>query len=102
MSNHQLCPKFEAAFMLLGKRWTGLIIRVLMNGPQRFKELSQLIPGLSDRMLNERLKELDDQGIVKRTVFPEMPVRVEYELTQKGRDLYKVMQEVQCWADRWI
>lgn len=101
MDNFHLCPKFEAAFELLGKRWTGLIIRSLLSGPKRFTDFQQIIPGLSARMLTERFKELEENGIIKREVFPEMPVRIEYALTDKGRDLEKAMNEIQNWADKW-
>lgn len=101
MKNSALCPKFEAAFELLGKRWTGLIIHVMLNGPKRFSDFQEVIPHLSPRMLTERLKELEEQGVVLRQVYPEMPVRIEYELTDKGRDLQNVMTEVQAWATKW-
>ncbi len=102
MDNHQLCPKFEAAFELLGKRWTGLIIHVLIDGPKRFKDISGMIPGMSDRMLVERFKELEAEGIVIRHVYPEIPVRIEYELTDKGMALKPVMDAVKQWADTWV
>ncbi|GAB7387443.1 helix-turn-helix domain-containing protein [Bacillaceae bacterium] len=102
MENHQLCPKFEAAFELLGKRWTGLIIRALLDGPKRFKDISEMIPSMSDRMLVERFKELEQAGILVRHVYPETPVRIEYELTEKGKTLKPVMDEVQKWADKWF
>ena len=102
MHDHRMCPKFEASFELLGKRWTGLIIRVLLDGPKRFKEISEVIPNMSDRMLAERFKELESAGILVRSVYPDMPVRIEYALTEKGRGLQKVMEEVQRWADRWV
>ncbi|RKN82110.1 winged helix-turn-helix transcriptional regulator [Paenibacillus ginsengarvi] len=98
----QLCPKFETAFELLGKRWTGLIIHVLMNGPMRFKDISSMIPDMSDRMLTERFKELEQAGIVVRNVYPEMPIRIEYELTDKGKALRPVMDAVHVWSDGWI
>lgn len=101
-TQHQLCPKFESAFTLLGKRWTGLIIRVLLEGPKRFKDISQLIPNMSDRMLAERFKELEAAGILVRHVYPETPVRIEYELTEKGRALQPVMDAVQAWGNAWI
>ncbi|MGC5324251.1 winged helix-turn-helix transcriptional regulator [Brevibacillus sp. SYSU BS000544] len=100
--NHHLCPKFETAFELLGKRWTGLIIHVLLEGPKRFKDISTMIPGMSDRMLTERFKELESAGIIVRHVYPETPVRIEYELTDKGRALEAVMLEVQKWAESWV
>jgi DNA-binding HxlR family transcriptional regulator len=97
-----LCPKFESAFELLGKRWTGLILRVLLNGPMRFRDISHVIPNMSDRMLTERFKELEEAGLIVRKVYPEMPVRIEYELTEKGRALEPVMNEIQKWAEQWV
>jgi DNA-binding HxlR family transcriptional regulator len=97
----QLCPKFETAFELLGKRWTGLIIRVLLSGPKRFKDISDLIPSMSDRMLSERFKELEAADILVRHVYPETPVRIEYELTEKGKGLETAMNELQKWADKF-
>lgn len=102
MKNLHLCPKFEAAFALLGKRWNGLIIHVLLRGPLRFKELAETIPHISQKMLTERLKELEEEGIVVRHVYPETPVRIEYELTDKGKELQKAMNEVQKWAEKWM
>ncbi|GMA61654.1 helix-turn-helix transcriptional regulator [Alicyclobacillus fastidiosus] len=102
MDDLKLCPKFESAFELLGKRWTGLIIRVMLSGKRRFSDISAMIPHLSDRMLVERLKELETAGIVDRHVYPEMPIRVEYELTEKGRQLEPAMDQIQKWADKWV
>lgn len=97
-----LCPKFEAAFELLGKRWTGLIIHALLNGAKRFSDVQEIIPSLSARMLTERFKELEEAGVLTRKVYAEMPVRIEYELTDKGKDLAQVMNEVQSWASKWL
>jgi DNA-binding HxlR family transcriptional regulator len=102
MTNHSMCPKFEAAFNLLGKRWNGLIIQVLLSGPKRFRDISEMIPQMSDKMLTERFKELEAAGIIKRTVYPEIPVRIEYELTEKGKALEPAMKEVQKWAEAWM
>ncbi|MDF2892922.1 MAG: HxlR family transcriptional regulator [Clostridia bacterium] len=102
MSNFHLCPKFECAFALLGKRWNGLIIRGLLEGPKRFSDISNMIPQLSDRILVQRFKELEAEGIIKRTVYPETPVRIEYELTDKGIALKPAMDEVQKWAETWV
>jgi DNA-binding HxlR family transcriptional regulator len=102
MNELHLCPKFEAAFELIGKRWTGLIIRVLLSGKKRFKEIKDVIPEMSDRMLAERLKELEAAGIISRHVYPEMPVRIEYELTDKGCALEPVVYEMQKWAETWM
>src|SRR5690554_6288361 len=97
-----LCPKFETAFQLLGKRWNGLILRVLLQGPQRFKDISAVIPNMSDKMLVDRLKELEEAGLVERKVYPETPVRIEYALTEKGKALEPVMDELQRWAEVWM
>ncbi|MCI0438021.1 MAG: helix-turn-helix transcriptional regulator [Chloroflexi bacterium] len=86
---------------LLGKRWTGLIIRALMDGPRRFTEITGYVEGLSDRLLSQRLQELEQAGIVERRVYSQRPVLVEYELTEKGRDLRQVVEAIQVWADRW-
>ncbi|MBU3160003.1 helix-turn-helix transcriptional regulator [Clostridium frigoris] len=101
MDKFHLCPRFEAAFQILGKRWTGLIIRSLLSGSKRFSELQEIIPALSSRVLTERFKELEELGIITRSVYPEMPVRIEYGLTQKGKDLEKTMDEIQKWAEKW-
>ena len=75
------CPAYHEAIELIGRRWTGAILRVLLSGARRFSDITTTIPGLSDRLLSERLKELEGAGIVTRTVYPETPVRVEYQLT---------------------
>ncbi len=98
----RVCPKFHEAIELVGKRWTGAIISVLMDGPRRFCEVQEAVPGLHDRLLSERLKELEAEDIVARRVYPETPVRIEYALTAKGRDLERVVAEVQRWANRWV
>ncbi|MCU9614671.1 helix-turn-helix transcriptional regulator [Caldibacillus lycopersici] len=98
---HQLCPRVEKALELLSKRWTGLIIYQLLNGPHRFCEIESSLP-ISGRLLSERLKELEKEGIVNREVFPEVPVRVEYALTEKGAGLAPVMKELEEWANKFI
>ncbi len=100
-NKYHMCPKFESAFELLGKRWTGLIIQTLLNGQKRFSDIEEAIPNLSARMLTERFKELEQEGIVVRNVYPETPVRIEYELTEKGHELHKAMIEIQKWAEKW-
>ena len=101
MEKFHMCPRFENAFELLGKRWTGLIIRTLLNGQNRFSDIEEAIPNMSARMLTERFKELEKEGLIIRKVYPETPVRIEYELTEKGRDLQIVMDEIQKWAEKW-
>lgn len=98
----QVCPRFHHAVELLGKRWNGAIVRVLLGGPHRFQEILTAVPGLSQRLLSERLKQLEAEGIVIRRVYPATPVRIEYSLTEKGRDLAPVLSELHRWADRWL
>jgi DNA-binding HxlR family transcriptional regulator len=97
----QLCPRFESAFKILGKRWNGLIIRMLANQPLRFGELDHAIPDVSARMLAARLKELEEDGLILRTVYPEVPVLIEYSLSEKGMELEKALDSIQNWADKW-
>ncbi len=100
MADFQLCPKFERAIHLLGKRWTGLILWTLLSGPKRFSEIESAIP-VSGRLLSERLKELESEGLVTREVFPEVPVRVVYSLTPKGQAMEPILAAVQQWAEDW-
>ena len=86
----------------MGRRWTGAILRVLMDGALRFSEIAQAVPELSDRLLSERMKELEARGIVERTVLPGPPVRVEYRLSKMGRELEPALSELQRWAKRWL
>jgi DNA-binding HxlR family transcriptional regulator len=97
-----LCVRFHRAVELIGGRWTGAVIQLLFHGRMRFAELRVAIPDISDRMLSERLRELEAEGIVGRFVIPETPVRVEYELTEKGRALEHALGAVGKWAERWI
>ena len=96
------CPRYHIAVELIGRRWTGAILRALMSGVVRFSDLAGTVPGLSDRMLAERLKELEAEGIVLRTVIPETPVRIEYSLTERGRSLDGVIAAVSGWAEKWV
>ena len=95
------CPYYHRAVELIGRRWTGAILRAMLVGVSRFSELAETIPGLSPRMLSERLKELEAEGVVVRSVFPTVPVRVEYQLTEKGRSLGSVIEAVSGWAEQW-
>lgn len=85
---------------LLGKRWTGLVLWSLMSGRKRFSEIEAALP-ITGRLLSERLKELEAEGLVLRHVFPEVPVRVEYELTEKGRAMEPIIAAVSRWAEEW-
>jgi DNA-binding HxlR family transcriptional regulator len=95
------CSAYHYAIELIGKRWTGAIVFVLMDGPLRFSEVKTLVPDLSDRLLSERMKELESEGIVARRVMDEMPVRVEYGLTAKGRALEPALRSLRIWARSW-
>ena len=97
-----VCPLYHRAMELIGRRWTGAIILALSGGAERFCALTAAVPGLSDRMLSERLKELEAEGIVRRTVVPTTPVSVTYQLTEKGKALQGVMDAVAQWAHEWL
>jgi len=96
------CPLYHQAVELVGRRWTGAILRVLMDGPLRFSEVAQAIPELSDRLLSERMKELELRGLVTRTVIPGPPLQVRYELSEMGAELEPAFDEIQTWARRWL
>ena len=96
---NEVSLKFQLAFEILGRKWNGLILFTLLKGSKRFTEIKKAIPGLSDRVLVERLKELEQIGLVRRNVYTRMPIKVEYELTKKGETLEKVMQEVYIWSE---
>lgn len=101
-SRQACCGLYHRAVELVGKRWTGAILLVLLDGPLRFSEVRELIPELSDRLLSERLKELEAEGIVERHVFDDGPVRVEYALTEKGRALEPSLKGLKRWANSWL
>lgn len=96
-----MCPHFHAAIELIGKRWSGAILSTLEDGALRFGQLTKAVPGLSDRLLSQRLRELEDAGLVRRSVGGDAPVRVTYELTDKGAHLKPVIAELREWAQRW-
>ena len=96
------CPRYHQAVELIGRRWTGAVVRLLLSGPKRFVELTNGIPDISDRMLTERLRELETEEIVTRTVIPEIPVRVEYSLTPKGHALEGAIRALASWAEVWV
>ena len=96
------CHLYHRAVELIGKRWTGAILFVLMDGALRFSEVKQLVPELSDRLLSERLKELEAEGLVKRHVIDDTPVRVEYGLTEKGAALEPAVRTLKRWANSWL
>jgi DNA-binding HxlR family transcriptional regulator len=97
----EVCPHFHAAIELIGKRWTGAIVCALTDRPMRFNELGKAVPGLSDRLLSQRLRELEHQGLVQRQVEAGTPVHVTYSLTEPGLDLGPSISELKAWARRW-
>lgn len=101
MKSIDLCPKLQKSMDIIGRRWTGLIIYQLLQGPQRFSTIEAALP-VSGRLLSERLKELEQEGIVLREVFPETPVRIQYSLTDKGRGLEAVIRDLEKWSESWI
>lgn len=94
--------KQEQSYHLIGKKWTGLIIHTLMEQPKRFSEIHSIIPDLSKRVLNERLKELENSGIIIRNVVTDRPVKIEYSLTEKGSELGTALKSLENWADKWL
>ena len=91
--------KFQKAFDILGKKWNGLVLISLLENPKRFTDIRRDIPDLSDRVLTERLRELEGLDLIKRNVYTRIPVKVEYELTKKGKELEKSMLEINIWAE---
>lgn len=101
-SDYGLCPRFHEAVELIGRRWSGALLRMLMRGPLRFADLRAAVPDISDRMLSERLKELEAEGLVLRTVSTDTPVRVQYRLTEKGHALREPLDAIASWATEWV
>ncbi|WP_424767236.1 winged helix-turn-helix transcriptional regulator [Paenibacillus sp. sgz302251] len=101
MDQSNLCPRFQKGMDIISKRWTGLIIFQLLSGPQRFCAVQSALP-ISGRLLSERFKDLENEGIVDRHVYPETPVRIEYSLTAKGRALEPIIREIEKWSQDWV
>ena len=99
--NSNFCPDFHKAVELIGRRWSGAIVREMLAGTSRFTDLHDAIPDISDRMLCARLRELETEGVVARQVYGEAPARVEYHLTDKGLALKSVVAAIGDWAGRW-
>jgi DNA-binding HxlR family transcriptional regulator len=97
-----VCSRFHKAVELIGGRWTGAVIQVLLRGPTRYAAIRSAIPDISDRMLSDRLRILEAEGLAERKVVPETPVRVEYQLTPKGRSLEVALGAIGSWAEQWI
>jgi DNA-binding HxlR family transcriptional regulator len=98
----ELCEVYHRAVELIGRRWTGAILQIMLGGTHRFNDIAASIPGLTDRMLSERLKELEAEGMITRAVNPDTPVRVEYRLTEKGAAVGPIVQAIGAWAHQWL
>ena len=96
-----ICQHFQRAAELIGRRWVPQVIYAMQGGEVRYSALKAAIPGISDAVLSECLKDLEAAAIVTRTVEPSTPVRIAYELTPRGRELAAVLGELQVWAERW-
>lgn len=101
MAQPTICPKFEKAISLLSQKWTALVIYQLLSGTQRFSEIQSAI-GISGKVLSTRLKDLENQEIVKREVIPETPVVIEYSLTEKGRSMEPIIRDIEDWSQHWV
>jgi DNA-binding HxlR family transcriptional regulator len=95
------CPVLATARIVSGK-WTLLILRDLATGPCRFTQLERSLAGISPRTLSQRLRVLEDEGVIARQVYPESPPRVEYELTAKGRDIVPIVEAMRCYGEQWL
>ncbi|MBW7454017.1 winged helix-turn-helix transcriptional regulator [Paenibacillus sepulcri] len=102
MIDQQDCPRFAKAIELLSKRWNAMIVYQLLSGPHRFVNLENSVTNLSGKVLSDRLKELEAEGIIRRDVYPETPVRIEYKLTDKGYALAPLFNVISTWASRWV
>lgn len=96
------CPRFHTAVELIGRRWTGAILRAMRSGHTRFTDIAAVVPGLHDRLLADRLRELEAAGVIRREVSPTAAGRVDYRLTEMGDDLDQVMDAIAAWAERWV
>ena len=97
-----MCSRFHHAVELIGRRWSGAIISAMISRPRCFNEFFASVPGLSDRLLTQRLRELESEGLVRRTVIAGPPVRVSYELTESGKDLEPAIEALGTWAEKWV
>lgn len=97
-----VCQRYQEAIELVGRRWTGAIITVLLDGPRRFCEIAAAVPDLSDRLLSQRLRELEDRGMIERLPCPERASAVRYSLLPMGRDLAPALSALGVWAERWL
>jgi DNA-binding HxlR family transcriptional regulator len=97
----RICVHFQRAAELVGRPWVPQVIYALTQGPARYTDLKTAIPQISDTLLSDRLKDLEAERIVDRSVEPTTPVRILYSLTERGEQLAAVLGELQIWAERW-
>jgi DNA-binding HxlR family transcriptional regulator len=97
-----ICPRYHYAVELIGARWSGAILRAVMDGRHRYAEIKAVIPGVSDTMLSQRLRWLQAEGVLERHVQDSTPVRVAYRLTEKGAALAPVVEALKAWAHAWV
>jgi DNA-binding HxlR family transcriptional regulator len=97
----EACPVCATADLVCGK-WTILVIRDLAEGRSRFCELERSLAGISPRTLSLRLRALEDEGVVERHTFPQVPPRVEYALTEKGRALLPIIDDMRAYGEQWL
>lgn len=95
------CRRFLSSVEHVGKRWSSAILLAIARGASRFSEITASVPGLSDRLLSQRLKELEESGLVRREVVASIPVQVRYSLTEAGSDLLDSLQPLAAWGQRW-
>jgi DNA-binding HxlR family transcriptional regulator len=95
------CASFQHGIEVIGRRWTGAILQVMLGGATRYSDIRDSIPGLTDRLLSDRLRELEAEGILERVVLPEVPVCIRYHLTEKGRELVPIIETIQAWSSKW-
>ena len=96
------CPFYRSAVEMIGRKWSGAILRAMLSGTTQFSEFSGTIPGVSDRLISVRLKEFEAEGIIERIVIPDKPVRIQYRLTPKGEALGSVVMTISDWAEEWL
>ncbi|WP_198406828.1 winged helix-turn-helix transcriptional regulator [Nocardia terpenica] len=96
------CPYYAAATDMIGRRWAAVVLRSIRAGATRFSDIAAAIPGMTDKLLSQRLKDLEADGLIERIVHPTTPVRIEYRLTDKGASLSRVLLELNRWALKWV
>ncbi|HYG14934.1 MAG TPA: helix-turn-helix domain-containing protein [Bacteroidia bacterium] len=100
LEGHTFYCALDVTMNFIGGKWKTIVLWYIRKGPKRFSELKRLIPPITEKMLSMQLKELEKDGIVSRTIYPEVPPRVEYELTEEGKTLLPLLEEIAAWGRR--